>query len=43
MKAILIKGGKGSAEDLYIGEEGTPEPKSHEVQIKASGSLDTRR
>jgi NADPH:quinone reductase-like Zn-dependent oxidoreductase len=34
MKAILIKDGKGPAENLYIGEEVTPKPKQGEVQVK---------
>lgn len=36
MKAILIKDGKGPAENLYLGEEATPEPKKGEVQVKVS-------
>lgn len=34
MRAVLIKDGKGPAENLYLGEEGTPEPKKGEVQVK---------
>lgn len=34
MRAILIKDGKGPADNLYIGEEPTPEPKAGEVQVK---------
>ncbi|TCD65501.1 hypothetical protein EIP91_002549 [Steccherinum ochraceum] len=39
MRAILIKGGKGSADDLYIGETEKPTPKAGQVlvQIKAFG------
>lgn len=36
MKAILIKDGKGPAENLYIGEEETPIPKKGQVQVKVS-------
>lgn len=36
MRAVLIKDGKGPAENLYIGEEATPEPKQGEVQVKVS-------
>lgn len=39
MKAILIKDGKGPIENLYIGEEATPEPGEGEVQIKVSASV----
>jgi NADPH:quinone reductase-like Zn-dependent oxidoreductase len=34
MRAVLIKEGKGPAENLYLGEEATPEPKKGEVQVK---------
>ncbi|ORY26150.1 hypothetical protein BCR39DRAFT_541994 [Naematelia encephala] len=34
MRCILIKDGKGPVENLYLGEEQTPEPKEGEVQIK---------
>lgn len=34
MRAVLIKDGKGPAENLYIGEEETPEPKEGEVLVK---------
>jgi NADPH:quinone reductase-like Zn-dependent oxidoreductase len=34
MRAVLIKDGKGPAENLYLGEEETPEPKKGEVQIQ---------
>jgi len=34
MRAVLIKDGKGPAENLYIGEAPTPEPKAEEVQVK---------
>ncbi|KAK4684914.1 NADPH:quinone reductase, partial [Tremellales sp. Uapishka_1] len=34
MKAILIKEGKGPAENLYMGEEATPSPKPGEVLVK---------
>lgn len=36
MRAILIKDGKGPADNLYMGEEATPEPKKGEVQVKVS-------
>ena len=36
MKAILIKDGKGPAENLYMGEEETPEPSKGQVQVKVS-------
>jgi len=38
MRCILIKDGKGPAENLYIGEEETPKPKKGEVQVKVSES-----
>ena len=34
MRAVLIKNGQGTADDLYIGEEPVPEPKAGEVQVK---------
>lgn len=34
MKAILIKDGKGPADNLYIGEEETPSPGQGQVQVK---------
>ncbi|KAK1924033.1 hypothetical protein DB88DRAFT_488907 [Papiliotrema laurentii] len=34
MRCILIKDGKGPAENLYLGEEETPLPKQGEVQVK---------
>jgi hypothetical protein len=34
MRCILIKDGKGPADNLYMGEEETPAPKQGEVQIK---------
>ncbi|RSH86759.1 uncharacterized protein EHS24_005031 [Apiotrichum porosum] len=34
MKCVLVKDGQGPVENLYIGEEATPEPKAGEVQIK---------
>lgn len=34
MKAILIKDGKGPAENLYLGEEETPSPGKGQVQVK---------
>ncbi|ORX35644.1 hypothetical protein BD324DRAFT_630987 [Kockovaella imperatae] len=37
MRAILIKDGKGPADNLYIGEEATPKPKQGEVQVKNFG------
>jgi NADPH:quinone reductase-like Zn-dependent oxidoreductase len=36
MRAVLIKDEKGPAENLYMGEEATPEPKQGEVQVKVS-------
>ena len=39
MKAILIKDGKGPAENLYLGEEETPSPQKGQVQIKVGDSL----
>lgn len=38
MKAILVKDGKGPAENLYMGEEETPLPKEGQVQVKVSRS-----
>ncbi|WVQ99654.1 hypothetical protein IAU59_006793 [Kwoniella sp. CBS 9459] len=37
MKAILIKDGTGPADNLYLGEEATPEPGKGQVQVKAFG------
>ncbi|WVR06819.1 hypothetical protein IAU60_003855 [Kwoniella sp. DSM 27419] len=37
MKAILIKDGTGPADNLYMGEEQTPEPGKGEVLVKAFG------
>lgn len=34
MKAILVKDGKGPAENLYLGEEETPLPQKGQVQVK---------
>jgi len=34
MKCILIKEGKGPVENLYMGEEETPEPAKGQVQVK---------
>ncbi|KIR27012.1 quinone oxidoreductase [Cryptococcus deuterogattii 99/473] len=34
MKAILIKNGTGHADDLYLGQEPTPEPGNGQVQVK---------
>lgn len=39
MRCILIKDGKGPAENLYLGEEETPEPKQGEVQVKIKVSI----
>lgn len=36
MRAILIKDGTGPADNLYIGEEATPEPADGQVQVKVS-------
>jgi hypothetical protein len=36
MKAILIKDGKGPADNLYLGEEETPEPQQGQVQVKVN-------
>lgn len=38
MRAVLIKDGKGPAENLYIGEAPKPIPKSGEVLVKVNGS-----
>lgn len=38
MRAVLIKDGKGPAENLYIGEEATPEPKEGQVQVRVRRS-----
>lgn len=38
MKCVLVKDGQGPVENLYIGEEATPEPKAGEVQIKVSAA-----
>lgn len=34
MKAVLIKDGKGPVENLYLGEEATPEPEKGQVQVQ---------
>jgi hypothetical protein len=34
MRCILIKDGQGPVENLYLGEEETPEPKQGEVLVK---------
>ena len=34
MRAILVKDGKGPAENLYLGEEETPSPKDGQVLVK---------
>jgi hypothetical protein len=34
MKCILIKEGKGPVDNLYMGEEETPEPAKGQVQVK---------
>lgn len=34
MKCILIKDGKGPAENLYMGEEPVPQPKEGEIQVE---------
>jgi NADPH:quinone reductase-like Zn-dependent oxidoreductase len=34
MRAILIRNGTGPAENLYIGNEATPEPAEGQVQVK---------
>lgn len=39
MKAVLIKNGTGHADDLYLGQEPTPEPGNGQVQVKVSGGL----
>lgn len=39
MKCILIKDGKGPVENLYIGEEATPEPKQGEILVKVRGHV----
>jgi hypothetical protein len=36
MKCILIKDGKGPAENLYLGEEPVPKAKEGEVLVKVS-------
>jgi hypothetical protein len=36
MKCILIKDGKGPAENLYLGEEPVPQAKEGEVLVKVS-------
>ena len=36
MKAVLIKDGKGPVENLYLGEEATPEPEEGQVQVQVS-------
>jgi len=34
MRCVLIKDGKGPADNLYLGEEETPEPNKGEVLVK---------
>jgi NADPH:quinone reductase-like Zn-dependent oxidoreductase len=34
MKCILVKGSKGPADNLYMGEEEVPKPKEGEVLVK---------
>ena len=34
MRAVLVKGGKGPVENLYIGEIERPAPRSGEVLVK---------
>jgi hypothetical protein len=34
MKCVLIKDGKGPAENMYIGEEAVPKPKEGEALVK---------
>lgn len=42
MRCILIKDGKGPAENVYLGEEETPEPEAGQVQVKVCrGPLET--
>jgi NADPH:quinone reductase-like Zn-dependent oxidoreductase len=36
MRAVLIKDGKGPVENLYLGEEATPEPEKGQVQVQVS-------
>jgi hypothetical protein len=36
MRAVLIKDGKGPVENLYLGEEATPEPEEGQVQVQVS-------
>jgi NADPH:quinone reductase-like Zn-dependent oxidoreductase len=38
MRAVLIKDGKGPVENLYLGEEATPEPEEGQVQVQVSSS-----
>ena len=38
MKCILIKDGTGPADNLFVGEEPTPEPKKGEVQVQIKAS-----
>jgi len=38
MRAVLIKDGKGPVENLYLGEEATPEPDQGQVQVQVSSS-----
>jgi len=39
MRAVLIKDGKGPVENLYLGEEATPEPDQGQVQVQVSSSF----
>jgi NADPH:quinone reductase-like Zn-dependent oxidoreductase len=39
MRAVLIKDGKGPVENLYLGEEATPEPEEGQVQVQVSSIL----
>jgi hypothetical protein len=36
MRAVLIKDGKGPVENLYLGEEATPEPEQGQVQVQVN-------
>jgi hypothetical protein len=39
MKCILIKDGKGPADNLYLGEEAVPKVKDGEVLVKVSFTI----
>ena len=43
MRAVLIKGGKGPVENLYIGEIERPSPRHGEVLVKVTSFFVRKR